>query len=214
MPWAIPPCCWPSTSSGLRMRPQSSTATWRSWWTRPVSRSTSTTAMWAPNGKLDWPCLKSSSSRSAAAVPSGLPEPSSAAAAAWAQVTTGPATPLTPNPAADSSTSCTDASSRWAAISRARTTSSVLELWIALPPVCSDRDPMVPAPRGTSAVSDCTSRIVSIGTWSTAEATWANAVSWPWPWLLVPAETVNVPSGWACALPHSTSRPSGAVTST
>ena len=31
-PWAIPPCCWPSTRSGLRTRPQSSTATWR---TRP-----------------------------------------------------------------------------------------------------------------------------------------------------------------------------------
>ena len=29
-PWAMPPCCWPSTSSGLRMRPQSSTAMWRS----------------------------------------------------------------------------------------------------------------------------------------------------------------------------------------
>ena len=29
MPWAMPPCCWPATSSGLRMRPQSSTATWR-----------------------------------------------------------------------------------------------------------------------------------------------------------------------------------------
>ena len=28
-PWARPPCCWPATSSGLRMRPQSSTATWR-----------------------------------------------------------------------------------------------------------------------------------------------------------------------------------------
>ena len=30
MPWAMPPCCWPATSIGLRMRPQSSTATWRS----------------------------------------------------------------------------------------------------------------------------------------------------------------------------------------
>ena len=39
-----------------------------------------------------------------------------------------------------------------------------LALWIALPPVCSDRDPSVPAPCGTSAVSDCTSRILSIGT--------------------------------------------------
>ena len=29
-PWAMPPCCWPSTSSGLTIRPQSSTATCRS----------------------------------------------------------------------------------------------------------------------------------------------------------------------------------------
>ena len=28
-PGAMPPCCWPATSSGLRMRPQSSTAMWR-----------------------------------------------------------------------------------------------------------------------------------------------------------------------------------------
>ena len=110
--------------------------------------------------------------------------------------------------------SSTEASSRWAAISRARCTSSPLAVWIALPPVCSERDPSVPTPRGTSAVSDCTSLIFSIGTCSTAEATWANAVSWPWPCALVPAETVNVPSGCACAAPHSPSSPSGAVTST
>ncbi len=40
----------PATRSGLRMRPQSSTATWRSSSTRPVSVSTSTTATCAPNG--------------------------------------------------------------------------------------------------------------------------------------------------------------------
>ncbi|MFB9386126.1 aldehyde dehydrogenase family protein [Pseudonocardia petroleophila] len=33
-------------------------------------------------------------------------------------------------------------------------------------------------------MSDCTSRIFSIGTCSTADASCANAVSWPWPWLL------------------------------
>ena len=48
----MPPCCWPSTSIGLRMRPQSSTATWRIGTTRPVSMSTSTTATCAPNGNV------------------------------------------------------------------------------------------------------------------------------------------------------------------
>ena len=33
----------------------------------------------------------------------------------------------------------------------------------ALPPSCSEREPPVPPPRGTSAVSDCTKRICSIG---------------------------------------------------
>ena len=41
-----------STIVGLRMRPQSSTATCRSGTTRPVSVSTSTTETWAPNGKV------------------------------------------------------------------------------------------------------------------------------------------------------------------
>src|SRR6059058_2192483 len=52
MPWAIPPCCWPVTSSGFSTRPQSSTATWRTGRTRPVSVSTSTTARWAPKGNV------------------------------------------------------------------------------------------------------------------------------------------------------------------
>ena len=43
MPCASPPCCWPATSVGLSTVPQSSTATWRTGVTRPVSRSTSTT---------------------------------------------------------------------------------------------------------------------------------------------------------------------------
>src|SRR5438445_232549 len=52
MPWAMPPCCWPATSSGFSTRPQSSTATWRTGRTRPVSESTSTTATWAPKGNV------------------------------------------------------------------------------------------------------------------------------------------------------------------
>jgi hypothetical protein len=59
-PDAMPPCCWPSTSSGLSTVPQSSTATCRTSVTLPVSRSTSTTAMWAPKGNVAAPWSKSS----------------------------------------------------------------------------------------------------------------------------------------------------------
>src|SRR5919205_1050722 len=52
-PWAIPPWRWPSTSSGLRITPQSSTHTIRTSRTLPVSVSTSTTATWAPNGDVE-----------------------------------------------------------------------------------------------------------------------------------------------------------------
>ena len=54
-PCAIPPCCWPATSNGLTIVPQSSTAMWRSSSTRPVSASISTTAMCEPNGNDEPP---------------------------------------------------------------------------------------------------------------------------------------------------------------
>ena len=47
---------------------------------------------------------------------------------------------------------------------------------MALPAVWSDREPMVPAPRGTVAVSELISRILSIGMPSISLATIANAV--------------------------------------
>ena len=50
MPWARPPCTWPATSIGLMRTPQSSTETKSRTATCPVSRSTSTTATWAPKG--------------------------------------------------------------------------------------------------------------------------------------------------------------------
>ena len=49
----------------------------------------------------------------------------------------------------------------------------------ALPPSCSDRDPPVPPPRGTSAVSDCTKRIFSIGMPSSSATICEYAVAWP-----------------------------------
>ncbi len=47
---------------------------------------------------------------------------------------------------------------------------------MALPAVCSDREPSVPEPRGTRAVSELTSVILSIGMPSTSLASMANAV--------------------------------------
>ena len=48
----MPPCTCPSTSRGLICGPQSSTATYFTIVTWPVSRSTSTATMWAPNGNV------------------------------------------------------------------------------------------------------------------------------------------------------------------
>src|SRR5216683_3271177 len=48
----MPPWICPSTKSGLIALPQSSTATYRRKVTSPVSRSTSTTQTWVPNGKV------------------------------------------------------------------------------------------------------------------------------------------------------------------
>ena len=47
-PWAMPPWIWPSTSVGLIARPTSWAATIRRTFTVPRSRSTSTSATWAP----------------------------------------------------------------------------------------------------------------------------------------------------------------------
>src|SRR5499427_384910 len=51
-PCAMPPCRWPSASSGLITAPASSTVTIRRSTALPVSVSTSSTAMYAPNGKV------------------------------------------------------------------------------------------------------------------------------------------------------------------
>ena len=72
--------------------------------------------------------------------------------------------------------SSADASSMWPAILRARSSTSFDATWMALPAVCSERDPIVPAPRGTRSVSELTRVILSIGMPSTSLASIANAV--------------------------------------
>ena len=81
------------------------------------------------------------------------------------------------------------------------------------PPICSDRDPPVPPPLGTAAVSDWTKRMSSIGMPSRSETIMANAVAWPWPWADVPTRMVAVPSRWISTDPNSL-LPPPAVTST
>ena len=77
----------------------------------------------------------------------------------------------------------------------------------ALPPTCSDRDPIVPMPRGTFAVSECTTMTSSIGTPSTSETSAANIVSWPCPWGDVPDDTVTLPSSSTMQVPISEPMP-------
>src|SRR5918993_146532 len=71
MPWATPPITWPSTTIGLMMVPQSSTATYLSIRVDPVSGSTSTTQMWVPDGKVQLGGSKAALASSTGSTPSG-----------------------------------------------------------------------------------------------------------------------------------------------
>ncbi len=51
MPWAMPPCTWPSTIIGLTTLPTSSTQTYLRIFVIPVSVSTSTAHRCVPCGK-------------------------------------------------------------------------------------------------------------------------------------------------------------------
>jgi len=94
--------------------------------------------------------------------------------ASSAQLNAEPGTPLTPKrPSSKRTISSASASNRRAASSRAFSTSATQAPRIALPPSCSERDPKVPRPVLTSAVSDSTTRTSSIGTPSKAAASWA-----------------------------------------
>ena len=149
----MPPCCWPSTSIGLRMRPQSSTATWRIGSTARVSMSTSTTddvrAERERRARLHEVVLdrerepvvdrpgrelgpRERPRRDAGDAERPLVGDDDVVGRGLEQLAGHAARPLQRPRATRPST--------------------------ALPPICSDRDPPVPPPRGTSAVSDCTKR--------------------------------------------------------
>ena len=110
--------------------------------------------------------------------------------------------------------SSTDASSRCAA-SRLPLSSTVsLATYTALPAVWREREPIVPDPLGTSAVSDCRIVMSSIATPSLSAMIIENAVTWPWPWALVPTRAITFPSLVISTAPNSLWSPAGAVTST
>ena len=146
----MPPWRWPSTSSGLRIVPQSSTHTIRSRRTLPVSVSTSTTARCAPNGQVGDAGLKSSSIASSARRSSPSSE---VASCAHETVRVGtPATWKTPR-SASSWMSAGLASSSIAASSLPLSATLIAAPLIAAPPACSEREPYVPVPRGIRSVS-------------------------------------------------------------
>ena len=50
-------------------------------------------------------------------------------------------------------------------------------------------------PKGTRPVSPCTTSTCSGEMPRRAATTWAKVVSWPWPWLCEPVNTVTLPVG-------------------
>ena len=69
----------------------------------------------------------------------------------------------------------------------------------------------MPAPRGTTAVSDCTNRIFSNGIPRRSLASMANAVAWPWPCADVPAAIVAEPSACTVTEPYSLPPPPAVI---
>ena len=103
--------------------------------------------------------------------------------------------------------SASAASSIDATTRRARASTTSAASWTALPASCNEREPNVPTPWGTIAVSECTTRTSSNGTPNTADVIWAHAVSWPWPFGTLPVTTVAVPSASMVTDPYSPPRP-------
>ena len=112
MPWPSPPCTCPSTSIGFRIRPQSSTAMWRTSRTSPVSVSTSTTAMWVPNGKVEAGSRYTPSARKPGSIPAGSRARSAAADASSGQVIARVGAPATSRPPSPTVMSASSTSSR------------------------------------------------------------------------------------------------------
>ena len=195
-PAATPPCCWPSTSSGLSTVPQSSTATWRSSVDlaglacrprrRRCARRTGTSRRPGRSraGRRARACRRRGRSRRPARRPRRRSSPQSSAEAGT------PATPTVPA-SASTTMSSTSASSRWAARLLGLVDHRVggaehrraAELQRARPAgaAAASGQVGVATARSGCARSGCRVRSTTI---------MANAVWWPWPCADVPALTV------------------------
>ncbi len=56
-----------------------------------------------------------------------------------------------------------------------------------------EREPNVPAPNWTTAVSPSTISILSSPSLNRSDRIWAKVVAWPWPWLCVPGSARRLP---------------------
>ena len=214
----MPPCCWPATSSGLRTRPQSSTATWRRSSTTPglgvdldhrdvgaegVGRLALVEVELGPQA------LARSRPGARAAV---APRPSRAPPTTARSRARRP----TPRPPAVVHDDVGDVRleqvrGETLGLVDARPRSSCR---CALPPICSEREPIVPPPAGHErGVGLHDASPASIGTPSSSATIILNAVSWPWPCGDVPTVAVTVPSVCTSTAPYSWNSPP-AVTST
>ena len=116
----------------------------------PVSVSTSTTARCVPNGYVASGVSKSFSRGQAALEALGSRD-GSAAAASCAHGIAEAGEPATPRPCPGTTwMSPVSASSRCAASRLAFSSTSSVARWTAVPPTCSEREPIVPMPRLTS----------------------------------------------------------------
>ncbi len=165
--------------------------------TAPVSRSISTTHPYAPDGyeKLgdSW---NSRSSSEPACSSGGIASGWNEAQATSDQPTFLPGEPRTLKASSLTSMSCSLASNRWAAILTARDSTRCEATFTAEPLVGTPRDPIVPMPCSTVAVSPVRTAIRSNEIPSSSEAIWANTVSWPCPCGDDPAKMIAEPSGW------------------
>ena len=196
----MPPCRWPSASSGLSTVPASSTVTSRPSTALPVSVSTSTTATCAPNGTVG-PADPNTDRTNSRSRPARV-----------ASDTAASGSPATAN--ADRALSKTRSagltSSEAAARCRATSSRSRDACCTAAPPICRLRDPPVPPPSGIRSVSPHFRVILSTPMPSTSLASMAHAVWCPWPCGDVPVKIVALPSGWTSTVAFSRGPPSSA----
>ena len=112
-------------------------------------------------------------------------------------------TPARPSPPSTTVTSAGSASRAVATTSRARASTVSAATSTLEPASCSEREPPVPPPRGTAAVSDCTNRTCSMGMPRRSATIIANDVACPWPCAEVPTDTVAPPSASTRTAPYS-----------